>query len=172
MPENRKNPLIEWFDADPAGWKPFTYNEYVDIGVAADSIGRLSIRTIYAPYMWEKITHSIVGNIDDPETSGLYNDGQYLITCKDERSAYVNNPIPSLNFCGPHKEGEFPAMPFPVFFPANHTITFELTNIYTRILTPESPTFRVHISCIGMHYWGQLKPPRELLEASKGFQSR
>lgn len=168
---NKKNPLIAWYDADPAGWKPFLYSGFCDIGVDVDSQARLSIRTIYAPYMWTAVTHGIVGNIDDPETSGLYNDGQYLINWKDERSAYVNNPIPANLAFGPHKEGDFPESPLPVFFPANHTVTFELTNLYNRILTPEADTFRIYIALKGLHYWGQLKPPKELLEASKGARS-
>jgi hypothetical protein len=173
-PEDRirssgSTPLIAFFDADPAGWKPYDYPAFVDLGVAANAQANMVINTNFAPYIWTHVTHTIAGNIDDPETSGLRNDGQYLVRLRDERTNYTDQAAPALTLFGPHKEGAFPELPFPIFFPANHAVNIELTNIYTRVLTPVADTFRVWFVLRGMQYWGQLRPPRELLEMSKGM---
>ena len=139
-----------------------------DIAVAANSQGVITLPTMLQPYMWHDLTHTIVGNIDDPETSGLYNDGQYTIEYADERSQYTSIAIPSLALSGPHKEGSFPDFRLPVFFPANHTITFRITNLHGRILTPTAPTFRVWVCIHGLQYWGQLRPPQNMLDYSQG----
>ena len=164
----QKNPLIAWYEADPAGWLPYSYGGFTDLKVEADSTGRIAVRTINAPFMWTKVVHTIVGNIEDPQTSGLYNDGQYLMGVRDERRNFTDTPIPADLFAGPRKQGDFPDLDFPIFFPSNHTIRFELVNIYTRILTPESDVFRIWVGVRGMHYWGDLKPPEALLKYSRG----
>ena len=163
------NPLLAFYDADPAGWKPYMYSEYVDLGVAADAQGVMVFNTNFAPYIWTNVTHGVVGNVDDPTSSGLYNDGQYLVRMRDERTNYLDKPIPANLAFGPHKEGEFADLPMPIFFPANHAVNVELTNIWTRVLTPVSETFRVYFAIRGMQYWGQLKPPQELLTLSQGM---
>ncbi len=170
MDENQqpRSPLTAFFDADPAGWRPYTYAGFVDIGVTVNAQGTIGLPTMFQPYMWTGFRHTIVGNIDDWETTGLMNDGQYLVEYADERSQYTSTPTPALLLSGPHKEGPFPDFPLPVFFPANHTITFKLTNIYTRVLTPTFPTFRVWVAMYGLQYWGKLQPPRNLLNYSQG----
>ena len=166
MPD--KSPLLAWYDADPAGWKPLFYPVFIDLGIAAGARATSVINTIFAPYMWTEVTHGIVGNIDDPETSGLYNDGQYLVSFSDERHNYTNAPTPANLLFGPHKEGSFKELPIPIFFPANHSVNISIENIYARILTPESPTFRVYFLLKGMSYWGDLAPPKEILNMSMG----
>lgn len=163
------NPLVAFFDADPAGWKPYLYSEFLDLGVAADSQGTIVFRTNFAPMIWTHVTHGIVGNIDDPESSGLYNDGQYLVLVRDERTNYIDKPIPANLAFGPHKEGSFAELPFPIFFPANHAVNFQLTNIWTRVLTPVSETYRVYFALKGNTYWGQLQPPESLMRVSRGM---
>jgi hypothetical protein len=163
------NPLTAFFDADPAGWKPYFYGEYKDLGVAVDSQATMVINTNFAPYIWTHVTHGVSGNVDDPESSGLYNDGQYLVKIADERTNYTDKPLPANLLFGPHKEGEFAELPMPIFFPANHAVNVELTNIWTRVLTPISETFRVWIVLRGMQYWGQLQPPDDLLKMSRGL---
>lgn len=168
MPRTPGNPLTAWFDADPAGWRPYIYSEYKDVGVAVDSQASIVFQTLFAPFMWTHVTHGIVGNVDDPETSGLYNDGQYLLSVKDERTNYTDKPVPANLAFGPHKEGDFAELPMPIFFPANHAVTIGITNLYTRVLTPVSETFRVYVTLRGLHYWGELAPPRRLLDMSQG----
>jgi hypothetical protein len=165
-----QNPLTAFFDADPGGWKPMWYPAFFDLGVAAGARARNIIRINWRPYMWVETAHTIVGNIDDPETSGLYNDGQYLVSVADERQTYVNAPSPANLLWGPHKSGEFAPMPIPVFFPADHSINVELENIYTRTLTPPADTFRVYVELRGMHYYGSLQVPTDLLDWSQGGQ--
>jgi hypothetical protein len=167
-----RNPLTSFFEADPAGWLPQFYGDYRDLGVAANAQENMTIRTDWAPYIWTHVVHTIVGNIGDPQTSGLYNDGQYLITLTDERRNFVSTPLPANMLFGPVGEGPYPDLPFPVFFPADHTVRVGLTNIYNRVLTPVSETFRVYFALKGLAYWGSLKPPEELLEYSKGFAQR
>lgn len=163
------NPLTAFFDADPAGWKPYLYTEYVDLAVAEDSQATMVFSTTFAPYIWTHVTHGLRGNVDDPESSGVYNDGQYLVLMRDERTNYIDKPTPANLAFGPHKEGPFNELPMPIFFPANHAVNIELTNMWTRVLTPVSDTFRVYFTLRGLQYWGQLKPPRELMEMSRGL---
>lgn len=162
------NPLTAFFDADPAGWKPYFYSEYADLGVAVDAQAQMVFNTMFAPYIWTHVTHGLVGNVDDPESSGYYNDGQYLVKLSDERTNYTDKPVPANLAFGPHKEGEFSELPMPIFFPANHSVKVELTNLWTRVLTPIADTFRVYFVLRGMQYWGQLKPPQDLLSMSQG----
>ena len=162
------NPLVAFFDADPAGWKPYIYSENVDLGVAVNSQGTLLFQTTFAPYIWTHVTHGVVGDVDDPESSGLYNDGQYLVRMSDQRTNYIDKPVPANLAFGPHKEGDFAELPMPIFFPANHSVRIELTNIWTRVLTPVSETFRVYFVLKGLSYWGQLQTPEKLLEMSRG----
>jgi len=165
---NPRSPLTAFYDADPAGWRHYTYPGFVDLGVAANSQGTITLPTMFQPYMWTGFRHTVVGDIDDWESTGLKNDGQYLIEYADERSQYTSAPTPALLLSGPHKMGPFPDFSLPVFFPANHTIVFRLTNIYTRVLTPVAAFFRVWISIHGLQYWGKLQPPRHLLDYSQG----
>ena len=166
--QSGNNPLIAYYDADPAGWYPYFYSEFVDLGVEVDSQGVCLVQTMFMPYIWTHVTHGVVGNVDDPESSGLYNDGQYLVRFSDQRANYTDKPTPANLAFGPHKVGEFSELPMPIFFPANHSVRFEMTNIWTRVLTPVADTFRVYVTLRGMSYRGQLKPPRELMEMSQG----
>ena len=166
--EQGSNPLTAFYDADPAGWKPYFYSEFVDLNVLVNSEGTMVFQTTFAPFIWTHTTHGIVGNIYDPTSSGLYNDGQYLVMMSDERTNYIDAPVPANLAFGPHQEGEFSEMPQPIFFPANHAVRVELRNLWTRTLTPVSETFRVYFCLRGIQYWGQLKPPRELLKMSQG----
>ena len=168
MNPTETNPLVAWFDADPAGWRPYIYPGYVDLNVAVDSQASITISTMFAPFMWNAITHGIIGNVRDPETSGLFDDGQYTFSVKDERTNYTHQPVPANIGFGPFVEGSYAALEFPIFFPANHAVTIELTNLYTRVLTPVSETFRVYVALKGMHYWGSLRPPKQLIEMSQG----
>lgn len=163
------NPLTAFYDADPAGWKPYLYSEYTDLDVAVNSRGTLVFNTQSSPYIWTNVTHGIVGNVDDPESSGLYNDGQYLVLMRDNRTNYIDKPVPANLAFGPHKAGEFADLPMPIFFPADHTVQFDLTNIWARVLNPPSETFRVYFALRGISYWGQLKPPKDLMEMSQGI---
>lgn len=166
--ESGNNPMIAFFDADPAGWKNYFYAEYVDLGVDANAQDVMVFNLMFAPYIWTHVAHGIVGNVDDPETSALNNDGQYLVKMRDERTNYIDKPAPANLLFGPHKEGSFAELPIPTFYPANHAIQIEITNIYTRTLNPPSDTFRVYFVLRGMQYWGQLKPPDDLMRLSQG----
>lgn len=162
------NPLLAFYDADPAGWYPYFYSEFVDLGVTVDSQATCLFQTLFSPFVWTHVTHGIAGNIYDPESSGLYNDGQYLVRLSDQRTQYTDKPTPANLAFGPHNEGEFSELPMPIFFPANHSVRAELTNLWTRTLTPVAETFRVYVVLRGMTYRGQLRPPQDLMEMSQG----
>lgn len=162
------NPLVAYYDADPAGWRPYWYTEYVDLGVTINSQGTAVVKTDFSPFIWTHTTHGLVGEVDNPEWSGYYNDGQYLIKMSDQRTNYMQKPVPANLAFGPHKEGPFSEMSMPIFFPGDHSVTFEFTNLWTRVLTPIADTFRIYICMRGIQYWGTLRPPEELMRFSKG----
>lgn len=162
------DPIQAFYDADPAGWRPYYYTGHADLGVAVDSLATIVIQTNFAPYIWTEVAHTIVGDIDDPESSGLKNDGQYLVSVSDNRSNYISSPTPANNAFGPHKEGQFAPLPIPQFYPSNTGISIQLQNLYTRVLTPVSETFRVYFTLRGLSYWGDLKVPQNLMDMSRG----
>lgn len=156
MPEN---PLQAWFDSDPGGWKSYMYPAYIDLGVAANATAQGQIETNFKPFIWNEVAWSFMGNILDPESSGLYNDGMVLVDMKEEETLYFKAPVPINAAFGPHFQGQFNPMPFPTYYPANHSLVFNLTNVYTRVLTPTAETFQVCLLIRGLHYYGEVLPP-------------
>lgn len=152
--------LLSVQDLDPERWKPMYYQVTIDVPVAADGRGVGSINTNNQAFVLVRVGHTILGNTMDPETSGLYNDGQYVIKWADEQRNYSDVPVQANLAFGPHIEGAQRRLPYPVMYAGNHTITFEVTNLYTRVLTPVSENFRVAILLDGLADWGTLKGMR------------
>jgi hypothetical protein len=155
---DQQQQLLDVSDLDPERWKPMFYSMLVEVPVAEGGIGRGSITTNNQPYIFTHISHAIVGNTYDPETSGLYDDGQYLINWRDEVRAYSKEPILASLLFGPKFQGDWQRLPYSVYYAGNHTVSFDLTNTYTRILTPVSATFKVQIALRGLADWGALQP--------------
>lgn len=146
------NPLLGKFDKDPGRWRPYKYGVDIDVPILVNGSAQGTVQIYNQPLVLIQITHSIVGQTEDPQASGLYQDGQYYIEWRDEQAQYQSGPI--LARAGYGTE-EFPIpLPQPIGYAGNRTLTFTVTNAYTRALTPPADTFRVHIVLHGIADWG------------------
>lgn len=154
----QKNPLLSRFDADPGPWRPMYYPVTIPVPLAAggSELGSLTINN--QPFIWTFLGHQIIGNTGDPETSGLYQDAQYDIEMKDEQSNYQSALIPAGATFGGAAMGYMMEFPLPIPYPGSKTLTFRITNHYTRILTPDpaEAVFNVKLVVGGMADWGTL----------------
>jgi len=163
MPENSvqriyKNQLLSRFDADPGAWRPMTYPVTIDVPVAAGGSESGSVTINNQPFIFTDLGHQIMGNTGDPETSGLYQDGQYDIEWRDEQSNYQSAPVPASAAFGGGAYGYNVPLSLPIAYPGTKTLTFRIVNAYTRILTPQpaEAVFKVKIVVIGIADWGTL----------------
>jgi hypothetical protein len=143
-------------DLNPARWKPMNYGTNIDVPVAANGIGQGVVTFNNQPIFITRAAMLFLGNTEDPETSGLYQDGQVLVAMNDDQRTYQNIPLHADLLWGPKREGSFRTLEFPIYYAGGRTIRFELTNTYTRVLTPVSDTFRVQIILAGLADWGQI----------------
>ena len=51
----KDNPLTAFYDADPAGWLPNWYTEYVDLDVAVNSQATMVFQLQFAPFIWTHV---------------------------------------------------------------------------------------------------------------------
>jgi hypothetical protein len=153
-----RNALLSRFDADPGPWRPMYYPIVIPVPLEANGSEEGSVTINNQPFIWTFIGHQILGNTGDPETSGLYQDGQYLIEFKDEQSNYQSAPMAASAVFGGPAVGYMIDFPIPIPFPGSKTITFRITNTYTRILTPDpaEPIFNLQIGLGGVADWGSL----------------
>lgn len=150
--------LMGKFDQDPGRYRPLYYGVPITVGVGVGDIGRASITINNQPYLMTHILHQITGNTNDYATTGLAQDGQYLLSWKDEQSNYQNVPIPAEMMFGSVRSGYIVPLSYPIPFAGNKTLTFELTNLYTRVFVPPAPSFTVYIAIAGVADWGELYP--------------
>jgi hypothetical protein len=153
-----RNPLLSRFDADPGPWRPMYYPVTIDVPLVAggSEIGSVTINN--QPFIWMFLGHQILGNTGDPETSGLYQDGQYQIEMKDEQSNYQSSMFVAGAGIGGTPFGYQINLPLPIPYPGTKTLTFRITNNYTRVLTPtpEATTFPLQLVVGGVADWGRL----------------
>lgn len=154
----QRNTLLSRFDADPGPWRPMYYPLIIPVPLEADGSEEGSLTINNQPFIWTFLGHQIIGNTGDPETSGLYQDGQYSITMKDEQSNYQSGPIAVGASFGGESNGYIIDLPLPIPYPGAKTLTFRITNHYTRILTPDpaEPVFNVKLTVGGVANWGRL----------------
>jgi hypothetical protein len=152
------NPLLSRFDADPGPWRPMYYPVTIAVPLAAGQSETGSVTINNQPFIFAFLGHQIIGNTGDPETSGLYQDGQYSIEFKDEQSNYQSAPVAASAAFGGGQFGFMIELPLPIPYPGAKTLTFRITNHYTRVLTPApaEPVFNVKLVVGGMADWGQL----------------
>jgi hypothetical protein len=150
--------LMGKFDLDPGRYRPLYYGVTIAVGVDAGAIGRGSISINNMPYIWTHLTHQIVGNTNDYATLGLAQDGQYMIAFKDEQANYQNGPICADMMFGSVRSGYINPLSYPIPFAGNKTLTFEITNLYTRVFDPVAPKFNVMLAMHGVADWGTLTP--------------
>jgi hypothetical protein len=160
MAANReRNPLVSRFDADPGPWRPMFYSVEIPVPLEAggSEIGSVTIQN--QPFIWIYLAHQVMGHTADPETTGLYQDGQYDIEFKDEQSNYQAVPIPAGATFGGPSAGYQLDLPVPIGYPGAKTITFRIINRYDRILTPtpDEPVFPVKLVLGGVADWGELR---------------
>ena len=141
-------------DLNPARWKPMNYAVTIDVPVAVNGRGAGVINFNHQPIFITRAALLFLGNTMDPETSGLYQDGQVLVHMQDDQRNYQNVPIHPDLLWGPKGEGAFRTLEYPIYYMGGRTIRFEVTNVYTRVLTPESETFPVQILMAGLADWG------------------
>lgn len=154
-----RNSLVSRFDADPGPWRPMFYTVEIPVPLAAGGSENGSVTIQNQPFIWMGLTHQIMGNTADPETSGLYQDGQYDIEFKDELSNYQAQPIPAAASFGGPAVGYGLDLAVPIGYPGSKTITFRVINRYTRILTPDpdEPVFPVKLVLLGVSDWGEMR---------------
>lgn len=160
MAEETMTRLLSPADLDPERWKPMVYGVSIDVPIEQNGVGRGFIQFNHQPIFVTRAAAIILGNTFDPETSGLYQDGQYLITMNDEQRYHQNVPIHADLLWGPKIEGPWRTFEYPIYYLGGHAVRFELTNVYARILTPTADTYRVQISLSGLADWGSLTGPR------------
>jgi hypothetical protein len=153
-----RSSLLGRFDQDAGPWRPMYYGMTINVPLVGGGSENASITINNQPYIWMFLAHRILGNTVDWETTGLIQDGQYMIEFKDEQSNYQNVPISAAAAFGQAELGFMEEFPFPIPFSGNKTITFRITNNYTRILTPTpaTPVFPVHLVLAGVADWGEL----------------
>lgn len=145
-------------DVDPGRWRPLFYPVEIDVPVALGGQGRSSIVLNAQPYILTRIQGKIVGETADPSTTGLYQDGQWDIELQDEQSNYQSGPIAGdLLMGGPSTQGYSLALPIPIPFAGNKTLSFRITNRVLRVLTSEAEVFRIQIVLHGIADWGTLQ---------------
>ena len=145
------------WDLDFNRYKPMWYAVEVDVPVIADRSASCSITLNNQPFLMYRLTHAIVGPTYDWQTTGWYQDDQYSIEFKDENSNYQNIPMMSALQFGSAREGRYPDFAIPLAYSGNRTLTFNVTNRYLRVLTPQSDYFRVSICVHGVADWGPLQ---------------
>jgi hypothetical protein len=147
-----QNPLLGKFDRDAGRWRPYKYGVEIAVPVIAGGQESGAIQILNQPFVMDRISPSVVGDISDPVATGLADDGQYYIEWKDEQSEYQNQPLLAKTAFG---TDQFPIpLSLPIAFAGNRTLTFRVTNAYTRVLNPSATTFRVFITIHGVADWG------------------
>ncbi|OGO03688.1 MAG: hypothetical protein A2Y72_07760 [Chloroflexi bacterium RBG_13_53_26] len=153
-----RSSLLGRYDQDAGPWRPMYYGLTINVPLAGGQSESGTVTLNNQPYIWQFLSHMILGNTYDWETTGLMQDGQYMIEFKDEQSNYQNVPVAASAAFGQGKTGYMVEFPFPIPFAGNKTITFRVTNNYTRILTPTpaAPVFPVNLVLGGVADWGEL----------------
>lgn len=153
---SQRNDLVSRYDADPGPWRPMYYpiTIPVPVTVGISAVGSMTIQN--QPFIFLRVGHQILGNTGDPETTGLIQDGQYLIDFKDELSNYQSIPFAASAAFGQGPFGFDVPLGVPIGYPGTKTLTFRLSSTYTRVLTPEEEYFDVQLVVCGVAYWGDL----------------
>lgn len=142
-------------DLNAERWKPMVYAVTIDVPVTANGIGRGNIQMNDQAIILTRASVMILGNTEDPETSGLYQDGQYLLTMQDEERVYSNVPVQADLLWGPKRVGPWRSFEYPIYYTRSHAVRFEVINIYTRVLTPQASNFQVQIALSGLADFGR-----------------
>lgn len=149
------NPLFGRYDADPGRYRPQYYYVLISVPVGANGVGQGSVQILNEPFCATRLTHRIIGDFNDPSTTGLYQDGLYSIEFKDEQRWYQNTACPANLMFGWDQTGYVLEFPYPIAFPGNKAIDYRVTNLIARILVPEADYFTVGICMHGITDMGE-----------------
>lgn len=155
-----QEPLQNLFDLKPERLHPAFYAVTIDVPVNQNGVGQGSITIRNQPLIITRIATRILGLTWDPETTGLADDGQYLVEWSDEQRNYTPAPVNADLLFGPKHQGSFQSLVYPLYYAGTHTILFRLTNLYQRVLTPEVDTYQVQVLMQGLADFGMEKVPR------------
>lgn len=151
------SPLFGRYDKDPGRYRPQWYHVEISVPVLANGQGRGSININNEPFCIVRMSAKIVGDTGDPETSGLYEDGQYDIEWKDQQRNYVDGPIAANLMWGWLGSGYQIDFPFPLPYSGNDTLSFIVTNRVARTLAPPDDYFKIQIVAGGITDLGELQ---------------
>ena len=141
---------------DPGRWRPYHYVQRISVGVNNGDHEENAITIHKQPFVLMMIAGKILGETADPATTGLYQDGQWDLSWKDEQSNYTNGPVPSDLLMGGPWAGYTIPLPNPIPFEGNKTLTFEVINRVNRVLASAEETFVIAIVLHGLADWGKL----------------
>jgi hypothetical protein len=117
--------------------RPKFYTVIVDIGTSFGDIGRGSVTTDLEQFTLQKISHQIAGADDNT----LFQDGEYLVSFRDDLRVYVDKPSPADLLFGSVRHGMIPFLPAPIAVSGNKTFSFDVSNLIDR--SAYGPTFKV-----------------------------
>jgi hypothetical protein len=118
--------------------RPKFYTVVLNCASVVTGVGRGSVTLDSVPFVLTRITHEILGADDE----NLYQDGQYLVSWRDDIRSYCQIPAPAdCLFGSAGRHGQIYPLPSPVQFEGNRTITFEVQNLIDR--TGAAPTFQI-----------------------------
>jgi len=134
------------------------YPVNIEVPLAAGGSEEGSVTINNQPFIWMYLGHQIIGNTADAETTGLWQDGQYMIEMKDEQSNYQSSMFAASAAIGGPGVGYQINLPLPIPYPGTKTLTFRITNNYLRVLNPEPDNlvFTVQLVVAGVADWGRL----------------
>lgn len=145
------SPLLGRYDQDPGRFLPRYYPLELSVPVGLGGVATGSIHLANEPYCLTRITHKIVGDVNDPETTGLWQDGMYDIEWNDEQRAYTQAPGVAADLMfGWNSTGYVLELPIPIAYPGNNTLTFRIVNRLARVLVPTADHFQVQIALHGI----------------------
>jgi hypothetical protein len=151
------NPLFGRYDKDPGRFRSQFYKVEVDVPVTLGGAGRASVALNNEPFVLTRITAKIIGDTNDPSSTGLYQDGQFDIEWKDEQRTYVNSPMAADLMFGSNVSGYILELPMPIPYAGNKTLSFTVYNRIARTLVPASDNFTVQIVLAGISDLGELQ---------------
>lgn len=124
--------------------KPRFYTAIVEIATGNGSVGRGSVTLDNRPFILQRITHEIL-SVDNEE---LYQDGNYLVSWRDDLSTYCSTPAPADSMFGSVRVGHPLPLPTPINFSGNRTISFDVQNMISRLAY--GPTFKIAFVLAGI----------------------
>jgi len=148
------SPLFGRYDKDPGRYRSQWYHCEISVGQATGDQGRGSININNEPFAVVRMSAKIVGDVSNPQVSGIYQDYMYTVEWKDQQRNYVDGPICPDLMWGSTQSGYAIDFPFPLPYSGNDTLSFTITNRVTRVIPEEY--FVVQIVVAGITDIGEL----------------